>query len=125
MPSIAKVAVPVHHKHLHGKIAQNLVHVYGLLEIFSARQYPQRFDQSLLIGGRGFEFGIFKDARIAVRVVVYVLEGNIVVRIVERAVIRLIQLAMVAAKFLAAKASSGSSTAKKRPQSCPLTCSQT
>ena len=100
---MAQIAVPVHHKNLHGEIPQHLVHIDGGFQFFTGGQGFQRLDHPFLIGFRSLELGVFKDAGIAVRVIVDISQRHVGVFRIQGTVIRLVQLPVIIPEIPAGK----------------------
>ena len=73
----AGVAIPVDHKIVDDEIAQHLVRVEHIFQVLIGRQLFQRRNQPLLIRLRDVRLRVVEDVRVAVRVVVDVLQLHI------------------------------------------------
>ena len=104
VPRVPQVAVPVHDKHLHGKIPQHLLHVHRRLQILPGIQNFERPDQPPLIPGRHRKFPIFKNVGVAVRIVPHIPQGHVRIFRAQGAVVRLVELAVAGAEVSPGKA---------------------
>ena len=99
MAGMAQVTVPVHHKDLHCKVSQHLVHVDRRLQIFAGRQHPQGLDQPLPVRPVRVKLGVVKDVGVAVGVIANVPQGHVGVLRVQGAVVRLIERSVIRAEI--------------------------
>ena len=70
---------------MHNKISNNCINIHGLFQILARTQFFQCGYQAVFICLCDICFGIIKDIRIAVNVVIYILQQNIITAVLHSA----------------------------------------
>ena len=92
MACLSKVAVHIHHEHLHCRIPQDFVDVDGSFQFFSGGQSFQCIDQPHFVCISGIELGMTEDIVIAVEIIVCIAQMDIGVFVAKFFIIRLVKL---------------------------------